>query len=80
MYEVNKPQEYIVQHREYRQYFIITLNGEYFIKVLNHYVVQLKLKQTTETNIMLQINYISIKHFTTLNYNSRIEKKKKDVC
>ena len=24
---------------------------------------------------MLQINYISIKHFTTLNYNSRIEKK-----
>ena len=29
---------------------------------------------------MLQINYISIKHFTTLNYNSRIEKKKKDVC
>ena len=45
MYEVNKPQEYIVQHREYRQYFIITLNGEYFInKVLNHYVIQLKLK------------------------------------
>ena len=28
---------------------------------------------------MLQINYISIKHFTTLNYNSRIEKKM-DVC
>ena len=80
MYEVNKPQEYIVQHREYRQYFIITLNGEYFInKVLNHYVIQLKLKQTTETNIMLQINYISRKHFKTLNYNSRIEKKR-DVC
>ena len=26
MYEVNKLQEYILQHKEYRQYFIITLN------------------------------------------------------
>ena len=27
MYKINKLQGYIVQHREYSQYFIITLNG-----------------------------------------------------
>ena len=26
-YEINKLQGYIIQHREYSQYFIITLNG-----------------------------------------------------
>ena len=27
MYEINKLQGYIVQHREYSQYFMITVNG-----------------------------------------------------
>ena len=27
MYKINKLQGYIAQHREYSQYFIITLNG-----------------------------------------------------
>ena len=27
MYQINKLQGYIVQHREYSQYFIITLKG-----------------------------------------------------
>ena len=36
MYELNKLQEYIAQHREYSQYFIITLNGNSSIKILNH--------------------------------------------
>ena len=27
MYKINKLQGYIVQHREYSQYFIITING-----------------------------------------------------
>lgn len=38
MYKVNKLQEYIVQHREYSQYFIATLNG-----ALNYHVIHLKL-------------------------------------
>ena len=27
MHKINKPQEYIVQHREHSQYFIIIING-----------------------------------------------------
>ena len=27
MYKINEPQRYIVQHREYSQYFIISLKG-----------------------------------------------------
>ena len=27
MYKINKLQGYILQHREYSQYFIITING-----------------------------------------------------
>ena len=27
LYKINKIQGYIVQHREYSQYFIITING-----------------------------------------------------
>ena len=28
MYKINKPQaQYIVQHREYSKYFVITING-----------------------------------------------------
>ena len=34
---------YIVQHRDYSQYFIINLNGIQSIKIFNHYVVYLKL-------------------------------------
>ena len=43
MGKINKIQEYIVQPREYSQYFIITLNGVQYIKILNHYVAHLKL-------------------------------------
>ena len=42
-YAQNKLQGYIVQHGEYSQYFIITLNGVLAIKILNRYVVHLKL-------------------------------------
>ena len=35
MYKINKLQGYIVQHREYSQYFI-TLNGIQSVKFLNH--------------------------------------------
>ena len=27
MYKINKQQGYVVQHRDYSQYFIITING-----------------------------------------------------
>ena len=40
---LNKLQRYIVQHKEYSQYFIITLNGIQCIKILNHYVVHQKI-------------------------------------
>ena len=43
MYKINKVQGYIIQHRAYSQYFIITLNGVLSIKILNHYVAHLKL-------------------------------------
>ena len=33
MYEVNKLQEYIVQHKEYRQYFIMTFSS---VQSLSH--------------------------------------------
>ena len=43
-YKINKLlQGYIAQHREYSQYFILTLNGGYSIKIMNYYVVHLKL-------------------------------------
>ena len=42
-YKINKLQGCNVQHREYSQYFIITLNGEYSINILNHLAVHLKL-------------------------------------
>ena len=32
-----------VQHREYGQYFIITLNGRQSIKIANHYAIHLTL-------------------------------------
>ena len=56
MYKVNKLRGYIVQHREYNQYFTITLNAIYSIKNLNHYVVHLTL--------ISYINYISIKNIS----------------
>ena len=43
MYEINKLQGYIVQHREYSQCFIITINGVQPLKIVNHYVGHLKL-------------------------------------
>ena len=52
MYEVNKLQGYIVQHREYRQYFIIAFNGVKSITVLNHYVIHLKLMQYCKLTIL----------------------------
>ena len=39
----NKLQEYITQLREYSQYFIFILNGVYYNKILNQYVVYPKL-------------------------------------
>ena len=43
VYKIDKQQGYIVQHREYSHYFVVTLSGVKSIKVLNHYVVHLKL-------------------------------------
>ena len=43
MYKISKLQGYIVQHREYSQYFIITINGVQPLKIMIHSVVHLKL-------------------------------------
>ena len=43
MYKINKLQGYIAQHREYSEYFIITINGVYPLKIVIHYIVHLKL-------------------------------------
>ena len=43
MYKINRLQGYIVQHREYDLYFIITINGVQALKIVNYYVVHLKL-------------------------------------
>lgn len=32
-----------VEHRAYTQHFIINIYGLYFIKILNHYAIHLKL-------------------------------------
>ena len=54
MHKINKLQGYIIQHREYNQYFIITRNGIQTLNVVNHYVSHLK-------HIMLYVNYSSKK-------------------
>ena len=54
MDKINKLQGYIIQHREYSQYFIITINRVQPLKIVNHYVVHLKLT--------LYINCTSIKN------------------
>ena len=43
MYKINNLQGHIVQHREYSQYFIITINGVQPLKIVNHYLVHMKL-------------------------------------
>ena len=43
MYKINKLQRYIVQHREYSQYFTATVNRVKSLKIVNHYVVHPKL-------------------------------------
>ena len=43
MYKMNNLQGYIVQYREYSQYVIITMNGIESLKIVNHYIVHLKL-------------------------------------
>ena len=43
MYKINKLQGHTVQHREYSQYFIVTINGLKPLKIVNPYVVHLKL-------------------------------------
>ena len=53
MYKIKKLPGCIVQHREYRQYFITTINGVYPLKIMNHYVVHLQ-------HIILYIDYTSI--------------------
>ena len=40
--KINKLQEYIVQHREYIQYSIITKDGTQSLKIFSHCVVYLK--------------------------------------
>ena len=42
-YKINKIQGGNVQHREYGQYFIITLNGRQSIKTAYHYAIHLTL-------------------------------------
>ena len=42
MEKISQLQGYIVQHREYSQFFIITINGIKSLKFLNNYVVYLK--------------------------------------
>ena len=37
----NKLQGYVVQHKEYNQYFIITVNEVKPLKIVNHYIVHL---------------------------------------
>ena len=41
IYNINKLQEYIVQHREYSQCFIITIIGIQPLKSANQYIVHL---------------------------------------
>ena len=48
---------FIVQHREYGQYFIININGTLPLKAMNHYVVSLKLK------LIWYIHYTTISFF-----------------
>ena len=38
---LNKLQVYIVQYREYSQYFIITIDGIQSLKIVNHYIIHL---------------------------------------
>ena len=54
MYKTDKVQGYIVKHKEYSQYFVITINGIQILKIVNHYVVQLK-------HILMYISCISMK-------------------
>ena len=51
MYKINRLEGYIVKHREYSQYFIITIEYKKFL-IVNHYVIHLEL--------ILYINYISV--------------------
>ena len=46
MYDINKLQGYIILHRAYSQYFIITINGVQPLKITNHHVVPQKLVST----------------------------------
>ena len=63
MYKINKLQGYIVQHREYSRNFIITINGIYSLKIVNHYVVHLK-------HTIFYIKYTSIKKEKEMSYQA----------
>ena len=41
-HKINKLQGYVVQHREYSQYFTIAIHGIQSLKIVNHYAVHLK--------------------------------------
>ena len=41
MYNISKLQGYIVQHRVYSQYFIMTINRILPLKIMNHCIVHL---------------------------------------
>ena len=43
VHKIDKLQGYIVQHRECRQYFLITIDGVQPLKIVSHYAVLLKL-------------------------------------
>ena len=43
MYKVSELFGYVLQHREYAQHFIITINGVYSLKTVHHHAVFLKL-------------------------------------
>ena len=37
--KIDKLQSYIIQHREQNQYFMVTRNGVYPLKIVNHCIV-----------------------------------------
>ena len=53
MYKINKLQGYLVQHGKYSQYLIITINGVQPLKMVNHYVVPLKVIYNTVYQLYL---------------------------
>ena len=49
MYKINKLQGSVIQHSKYSQYIMITLNGILCVKIINYYVICLKLREGNGT-------------------------------